>query len=389
MPIQNPLKIAVNTRLLIKNKLEGIGWFAYETLKRITSSHSEHQFYFLFDRPFDESFIFGSNVTPIVIPPQARHPFLFYLWFEKSIPKALKKIDADLFLSPDGYISLSTKTPSLPVIHDLNFEHYPEQLPFLVRKYYKHYFPKFARKASRIATVSEFSKSDIVDTYGIDPATIDVVYNGANEIYEPINEEEIAVCRNQYTDGNPYFLFIGSLLPRKNIANLFTAFDEFKRGASSDIKLMIIGEKKWWTSEIKRSYEAMEHRESVIFKGHTSPDELKQLIPSALALTYVSFFEGFGIPIIEAMRCGTPVITSDTSSMPEIAGGAALLTDPNSVQSIADAMTKVGGSEELRNDLSEKGLKRANDFSWNATADKLWDSILKSCGYNDKASPAN
>ena len=154
--IHYPLKIAVNTRLLIKNKLEGIGWFSYETLKRITRAHPEHQFYFLFDRPFDESFVFGSNVTPIVIRPQARHPILFYLWFEKSIPRALKKINPDLFMSTDGYLSLSTTTPSLPVIHDLNFEHYPEQLPFLVRKYYKHYFPRFARKAARIATVSEF-----------------------------------------------------------------------------------------------------------------------------------------------------------------------------------------------------------------------------------------
>ncbi|HIA10734.1 MAG TPA: glycosyltransferase family 1 protein [Flavobacteriales bacterium] len=366
------MKIAVNTRLLIKNKLEGIGWFSCETLKRITRAHPEHQFYFLFDRPFDESFVFGSNVTPIVIRPQARHPILFYLWFEKSIPRALKKINPDLFMSTDGYLSLSTTTPSLPVIHDLNFEHYPEQLPFLVRKYYKHYFPRFARKAAR------FSKSDIVATYGIQPDKIDVVYNGANEIYQPINSEAIEVCRNRHAGGSPYFLFVGSLLPRKNIANLFSAFDLFKRNASNDIKLMIIGERKWWTSEIKGAYEAMEHRESVIFKGHTSPDELQQLIPSALALTYVSFFEGFGIPIIEAMRCGTPVITSDASSMPEIAGGAAMLTDPSSIQSIADAMTKIATSQELQRNFSEKGLERAKDFSWDATADKMWESMLKS-----------
>ncbi|PCH99146.1 MAG: glycosyltransferase [Bacteroidetes bacterium] len=373
------MKIAVNTRLLIKNKLEGIGWFAYETLKRITASHSEHQFHFLFDRPYDESFVFGSNVTPIVIQPQARHPFLFYLWFEKSIPKVLNNIKPDLFLSPDGYLSLSTNTPSLPVIHDLNFEHYPEQLPFLVRKYYKYYFPKFARKASRIATVSEFSKQDIVNTYGIGPDLIDVVYNGANEIYQPIDVEGITKSRLQYSNGAPYFLFVGSLLPRKNIANLFSAFDLFKRGNPSNIKLMIIGEKKWWTSEIRKAYEEMEHKESVIFKGHTSPDELKQLIPAALALTYVSFFEGFGIPIIEAMRCGTPVITSNSTSMPEIAGGAALLIDPNSIQSISEAMTEIANSEERRKELRKKGLLRAKDFSWNATADKLWDSIVRSC----------
>jgi len=292
------------------------------------------------------------------------------------VPKALKKIKADIFLSPDGYLSLSTNVKSITVIHDLNFEHYPEQLPILVRKYYKYYFPKFAHKASRIATVSESSKSDIAKTYQIPKDKIEVVYNGANENYNPIDEDEQIKCRQKYTGGSPYFLYVGSLLPRKNIANLFRAFDSFKADNENDIKLLIIGEKKWWTSEIKNAYEKMRFKEDVIFKGHTSPNELKFIIPSALAVTYVSFFEGFGIPIIEAMRSGVPVVTSNVSCMPEIAGGAALLADPFSVESIAEELKKVATDENLRSELRTKGLEHAGRYSWDSTAEKLWNCIV-------------
>src|SRR5690606_7224010 len=117
------MRIAVNTRLLLKGKLEGIGWFTYQTLERIVKQHPEHEFIFFFDRPYDRSFVFASNVTPVVLSPQARHPVLFYLWFELGIPRLLRKYKADLFLSPDGFSSLSTKVPTCLVIHDLAFEH--------------------------------------------------------------------------------------------------------------------------------------------------------------------------------------------------------------------------------------------------------------------------
>ena len=374
------MKIAVNTRLLLKNKLEGIGWFTFETLKRITKSHPEHQFYFLFDRPYSEEFVFSDNIIPVQIGLPARHPVLFYLWFEYSVPRALGQLGVDLFLSTDGYLSLDTPTRSIPVIHDINFEHYPEQLPAMTRRYYKYFFPKFARKAIRIATVSEYSKADIVAKYGINEDDIDVVYNGANEIYMTTSEEDKTAAREKYAAGNPYFLFIGSLLPRKNIANLFRAFDLFKSNSNNQVKLMIIGEKKWWTSEIENAYKEMKFKDDVIFKGHTAPDELKFIIPAALAMTYVSFFEGFGVPIIEAMKCGTPVITSDISCMPEIAGGAALLCDPNSPDSIAQKMSDVVNSPDKNEALVTQGLERAEVFSWDITAEKLWISMEKVLG---------
>ncbi|MCD4746098.1 MAG: glycosyltransferase family 4 protein [Bacteroidales bacterium] len=371
------LKIAVNTRLLLKDKLEGIGWFAYETLKRITKGHPEHQFYFIFDRKYNKEFLFSDNITPVVIPPQARHPFLYYLWFEYSIPIVLKKIKADLFLSPDGYLSLSTNVKSIAVFHDLNFEHYPKDLPLLVRKYYRFYFPKFAKKATRIATVSEYSKKDIINQYGISEDKIDVVYNGANENFKKITESEKKLTLEKITGGKQYFIFIGSLHPRKNLVNLFKAFDLFKISYSSDIQLLIAGEKKWWTNEIQHAYEQMKFKNEVIFSGRLSVEDLYKTIGSALALTYVSYFEGFGIPIVEAFYCDTPVITSNVTSMPEVAGDAALLVDPFSVNSICDAMKQIAFNENLRKDLITKGRIRKKNFNWQKSADRLWNCIEK------------
>lgn len=371
------MKIAVNTRLLLKNKLEGIGWFTYEALKRIVIKHPEHEFFFIFDRKYDEEFIFAPNVKPIVIGPQARHPFLYYLWFEHSIPFILNKIKADVFLSPDAYCSLRTKTKTLIVIHDLNFEHFPENMPWLVRKYYKYYTPRFAKKANRIVTVSEFSKNDIVEQYDISPEKIDVVFNGANENFKPISENTKTKIKQKYTEGKNFFVFIGALNPRKNLVNLFNAFDIYRTQNKTTAKLVVVGEKMWWTGKIKETYDNMKYRDEVEFTGRLEPDELYKVVGTAMAVAYVSIFEGFGIPIVEAWYAETPVITSNVTAMPEIAGDAALMVDPFIPQTIADAMKSITFDEGLRQKLIEKGKHRREQFSWEKTAENLWASIEK------------
>jgi len=372
--------IVVNTRLLLPGKLDGIGWFTFHTLRLITTKHPEQRFVFLFDRPWSEEFVFNNNVTPIALFPQARHPLLYYWWFEHSVPAALKKHKAELFLSPDGYLSLNTAVKQVAVMHDINFEHYPGDLPLLTSLYYRHYFPRFARKAERLATVSEFSKSDIVERYNVKSEKIDVVYNGVNELYKPLAADRIEQVRLKHTNGCPYFLFVGMLHRRKNIANLLRAFDTFKSNHDSNVKLLIVGHRKWWTSEMEETYKHMSHAQDVVFTGRLPIEELVEVTASALALTYVSYFEGFGVPIIESMRAGVPVITANVTSMPEVAHDAALLCDPFSTESIAESMAAVWKDPDLRASCVQKGLTRANDFSWNKTADLLWDSLIKARG---------
>lgn len=371
------MKIAVNTRLLLKDKLEGIGWFTYETLKRITQQHPEHEFIFLFDRQFDESFIFSNNITPLIVHPQARHPILFFLWFEWMLPPQLRKHKVDLFLSPDGYLSQQSEVRQLGVIHDINFEHYPQHLPLGARLYLREFFPRFAHKATRIATVSEFSKQDICGQYKVEPDKIDVVYNGASELFKPVSKNLKINIKEEFSQGCPYFIYIGSIQPRKNMHSLFEAFDAFKKSTASDVKLVIVGEKKWWTSIIKEAFDKMEFKNEVIFTGRLETEKLAQVLGSALGLLYVSFFEGFGIPLVEAMYCDVPVITSGVTSMPEIAGDAGILVSPFSIDSIKEGMEKLYKDEALRNRLILAGQKQREKFSWQKTADLLWQSIEK------------
>jgi len=369
------LKIAVNTRLLLKDKLEGIGWVAYECLKRIVTNHPDDDFYFIFDREPDEKFIFAENVKPVVLFPQARHPFLYIAYFEFSVARFLRKLKPDLYLSTDAYLSLRSKTKQLAVFHDLNFEHFPQDFPKIHLWHYKKFFPKYAKKADRIITVSEFSKQDICKNYGIDPSKIDVVYNGANADFCPVDDNVKIEIRSKFSQGKPYFMFVGSLHPRKNLARLFTAFDIFKKRTTNDVKLLIVGNKKWWTEPIKNAYDSMTHKDDVIFTGRLSAEDLHLVTASALASVYVSYFEGFGIPIVEAFKCDTPVITSNVTSMPEVAANAALLIDPFNEQSIAEAMEKIL-DEDVRHDLIEKGRIRRQDFSWDKAAEGWWNSII-------------
>jgi len=371
------LQIVVNTRLLIENKLDGIGWFSDQTLKRITQQHPEVHFVFLFDRDFSDRFIYADNITPLVVGPQARHPFLYYAWFHISVRQLLNRMKPDLFLSPDGFLSPGATCRQLPVIHDINFLHNPKDLSPLTSKYYNHFFPKYARMATRIATVSEYSKADISQHYGIDGSKIDVVYNGINEGFAPMPEPERKTVRGAYTAGKPYFLFVGSQSPRKNLNRLVAAFGKFKEQTGSDMKLLLVGAVYSSESDVRRVITQSAYRNDIVFAGRLPQQEVERLMASAFALAYVPYFEGFGIPIIEAFRCEVPVIVSNTTSMPEIAGDAALPVDPFNTDSIADGMTQLYRDVTLREQLIQKGRQRAGLFSWDRSADLLWNSIAK------------
>jgi len=181
----------------------------------------------------------------------------------------------------------------------------------------------------------------------------------------------------QYQNFQKKILFVGSLHPRKNLTNLFKAFDEFKNNNNTDIKLLLVGASKWWTDDIKSTFDNMTHKKDVVICGRLSTEELRKVLGSALALTYVSYFEGFGIPIVEAFYSGVSVITSNCTSMPEVAGDAALIVDPFKTEEIADAMRKIAFDTKLREQLIEKGNERAKLFSWQKTSEKLWASIIK------------
>lgn len=372
------MRIAINTRFLISGKLEGIGIYTQEIIKRTVRLMPEHDFYFLFDRPYSDEFIFADNVTPLIVSPPARHPFLWYWWFEHAVPKIVEKYNIDLFFSPDGFCSLNTKIAQIITVHDLGFEHFSNHVPLLVEKYYRHFSPKYCAKAQKILTVSAFTKQDIIRNYQIDEKKIDVLYNGfEKDQWSIVNGpmENLSTIDNRLSSKQAYFIFIGAVHPRKNVLNLLKAFEEFKSKYNQSHQLLIIGRKAWLNSELEAFYAQMTFREDVIWIEKTERNELLHVLQNAFALVYPSWFEGFGIPLLEAMHLGVPIITSNTSAMPEIAGNAAILVDPGKVNEIADAMNTLISDSILRNKLIENGFTRAKLFDWNASAKKLVNLI--------------
>ena len=372
------MKIAINCWVLRNKQLDGIGYFTINTLQRVIKNNPSVEFVLLCDKNFTEPYFNFSNVIIKRVFPPYRHPVLYLFYMEFVLPLVLLSLRPQLLLSMEGFASLISGCKQLPVIYDLNFEHFPENLDLKNRIYFRFFFRRFAKKAARIATISEYSKSDIAKLYGIKPERIDNVSCGINSSFRVLNADEIRIAREKFSAGKPYFFFVGSMHPRKNMLRLIQAFREFKSQTNSDFKLVIAGAMVWNKSEIQDAYESSPYKDDISFTGRLSDEELKQALGAAYALSFVPIFEGFGLPVVEAFEAGVPVLVARATSLPEVAGDAAVYADPFDVNSIAAGMkTLYENKDGLCRRLVEKGFEQKQLFSWERSADLLWKSILK------------
>lgn len=367
--------VAVNARLWLPEQLEGIGHFTKEVTERMALNNPQHEFHLLFDRAFDQSLITSPNLHGHVVGPPARHPLLWKWWFDVRVPALLKRIGADVFFSPDGQCSLTTGVPQCLAVHDLSFLHVPQSYPGSHRWYYKRYTPDFVRKAKTVVAVSAFTKRDIVERYGTAASKITVAHNGVRPVFGPIGYGAQAAVKEAHTGGTEFFLYAGAVQPRKNLVNLLKAFSVFKKRLKSSMKLVLAGRLAWRNNEFLALLKTYKHRSDVVLTGYLPEAELSPLMASAYALVYPSLFEGFGLPVAEAMRCGVPVLTSKGSAMEEVTAGAALYFNPTEVDDIADKLMRIYKDESERAALIQKGLVVAENYTWDKTADAVWEAI--------------
>ncbi len=372
--------IAINARTLRSVPRDGIGWFTLEVIRGMVKNHPGHRFVLIGDRKHDTLPLQGANVGYVTIPLRTAHPLLWHVWHEYLLPPVLKRIRADVFLAPDGMMPLRTDVPCIPVIHDLNHEHRPGDIPRGECRYYRRRFPLFAEKGARVATVSHFSAGDIAVTYGISSDRIDVVPNGVAEIYSPPLPGEAEETRRQYAGGRPYFLFVSNFSPRKNVEAVIRAFEIFRHNGGGDHVLLLAGRRLYLTREMDRQLDASPYGKDILFTGPVTRDVLRRLYGAAEALTFVPWLEGFGIPVVEAQRCGAPCILSDSSSLPEVSGGAALCVSPADAGAIADAMARLVTDGALRRRLSSEGQANSLRYTWENAAEEMWKSIMKATG---------
>lgn len=288
-----------------------------------------------------------------------------------TIPSALQSLQPDLFHGVYWSRFFAQPVPTVLMVHDLSFVSFPQGFHAHERWVYANLVRQCAKAARHLLTVSEFSKSELITHWGLPPEKISVTYDGLDACYAPAKSGDHSPA------DPPYLLYVGNLHPRKNLVRLLKAFVKVKQSSSIPHRLRIVGQAAWMAGEVFREVRESGFANEVDFTGYVSYEELTGLYQRAALCLYPSLYEGFGLPVLEAMACGCPVVCSNTTSLPEVAGEACLLVDPESVDAIAQAMKQVLQDVGLRNRMRDLGPKQAARFTWEACAQATIEAYMK------------
>lgn len=294
------------------------------------------------------------------------------IWDQIRFPIEALKNKADIIHQPCFSAPILTRAKTVVTIHDLISVNFPQNLPFFSRLFYSKLMPYTYKFADSFIAISEHTKKDILKLLNIDPKKITVIYEAASEEYVPLNsledKEKIKNVKNKYKINQDYILHIGTLEPRKNLNFLVKAFAEVIKDNTIKHNLVIAGKKGWYYEDLFKLVKDLELEGRVIFTGYIEDEDKKYLYNGATAFVFPSLYEGFGLPPLEAMSCGIPVISSNTSSMPEVIGNAGILLSPEERDKWSESIKTLLKDQKLQKDLSEKSLQQAKKFSWEKTA---------------------
>jgi glycosyltransferase involved in cell wall biosynthesis len=296
------------------------------------------------------------------------------LWTHIRLSVEILMHPPDVLFVPAHVLPLIHPRRSVVTVHDLGYLHYPETHRAADRRYLDWSTRWNGRQATAVLADSQATKDDLVRAYGVDPGRVHVVYLGRDEMFGPVRDvSRLTQTRERYGVSGRYFLYVGTLQPRKNLARVVDAFARLASDAAlaptlSDVQLVLAGKRGWLYDDLFALVTRLGLASRVVFPGYIEEADLPALLSGALALVFPSLYEGFGIPVLEAGACGVPVITSNTSSLPEVAGDAALLVDPHDVDAIADAMARIATDAELRAELNRRGQENVKRFSWEKCA---------------------
>lgn len=292
------------------------------------------------------------------------------LWTHLRLSAEMAAHPPDVLFVPAHVLPLIHPRHTVVTVHDLGYLHYPEAHRAADRRYLEWSTRWNAQRATAVLADSAATKADLLRTYGVEPGKIHVVYLGRDESLVPVCDLSVlAAARTRYGLGPRYLFYVGTLQPRKNLARVIEAFARLTGApAAVGVQLVLAGKRGWLYDDLFVEVERLGLRGRVLFPGYIEDADLPALLSAALAFVFPSLYEGFGIPVLEAGACGVPVITSNTSSLPEVAGDAALLVDPHDVDAIAEAMYRLLTDEALRADLARRGLENVKRFSWEKCA---------------------
>lgn len=300
------------------------------------------------------------------------------LWTHLRLAAELRQHPPDRLFVPAHVLPLYCPVPAVVTVHDLGYKHYPTTHRLFDRWYLDWTTRRHTRVARHILADSQATKQDLIDFYRADPQRISVVYLGRDEsltrVADPLIIER---TKAKYGVDGDYLLHLGTLHPRKNLVRLIEAFQLAGPQLPPALKLVIAGQKGWLYDEIFARVQSLGLTGRILFPGYVDDADKPALLSGALAYIFPSLYEGFGLPVLEAMTCQTPVLTSRVSSLPEVAGDAALLIDPHSSDDIAAGLVRLVGDADLRHRLIEQGLKQIDQFSWDKAAKQILEILAK------------
>jgi len=356
------VRIAIDARLVYYHQA-GIGQYILRLTQALAQIDREDEFILFKSRKDKTHIVDQANFKQQKLWTPNHHRFE-----RLAMSLELAPFSLDVLHSPDFIPPARTRCPSVITMHDLAFLLYPR---FLTRDSARYYgqVDLAARQADHIIAVSESTKRDTVRLLGVPEAKITVIYEAAHPLFTPItNEEALDRIRARYHLPSEFILFVSTIEPRKNLPTLLRAFRRLRDNYKSQATLAIAGNRGWLAEEVDAVLDELRLGDAVRFLGGVANEELVYLYNAAKLFVLPSFYEGFGLPPLEAMACGTPVIVSKVSSLPEVVGDAGLLVEPEDVEGLTVAMWRVLTDDNLRREMRAKGLKRAAKFSWERAA---------------------
>jgi glycosyltransferase involved in cell wall biosynthesis len=368
------IHVGVNAHLLSlaeSYRSAGINWYIYNLLHHLPEVASDIGYtVFMSERRYAAAPGIRLQVSRL---PTGRPPVRI-LWEQALQPWAVRRAKVDLLHSPAFVSPLVSACPLVVTVHDLSFLFFPQSFRTLNRSYLRLFTRLSVRRARRVLAVSKSTKRDLVQHYGLSPAKVDVVYNGVDSAFRPLPADQVAAFRRQAGLPDRFMLFVGTLEPRKNVVRLIEAYALLPKERPP---LVLVGGKGWLYDQIFARVEALNLSGQVHFAGYVLAEDLPLWYNAADLFVYPSLYEGFGLPALEAMACGTAVITSTASSLPEVVGEAGMMVNPADTEALATAMEQVLRARDVREQMQAEGLAQAQGFSWAKAAQCTVDSYRR------------
>lgn len=366
------MRIAIDADRAWANRF-GIGRFVREAIQALQEGLPQNEYLLL--TLTRRNLPIRSAYSPVRLLRGLRRLF----WLHYSIPRQLWRWKADVLFSPDYLSATRLSCPRVVVVHDLLALKYPQWGERLVNWQLRMLLPRAVSRAEAVVVPSQWIRQELLQALHLDPGRVHVVEEGVGEQFQPMTKEQRLPVLSQYgLAGDPYMLSVGMWTPRKNLLRILQAFKQIQPAFGG--KLVMVGAGSWNRQSIFKEISRLNLQKHVVAPGFVGDEQLCALYGGASCFVFPSLYEGFGLPVLEAMACGCPVITSRTSALPEVAGEAAVLVDPWSIAEIASAMRRLASDPGLQQDCRQRGFERARIFSWTKTAEKLGNVFGKVAG---------